>query len=170
MSDNISPPPKSVLCVCLGNICRSPTAEVILRQQAKQQGFSLLVDSAGTGSWHIGEAPDKRSQRHAKQRGYGDEMCTLTARQIQLDDFFKFDLILAMDKQNLADLQTMLQKITSSQQQKIADLALFSQFDPIFPAQAVPDPYYGNDSDFQRVIDQIESSTLAWLQRWQDNH
>ena len=101
--------PSSVLLVCLGNICRSPTAEEIFRQQAAIAGLAMKVDSAGTGDWHIGHAPDVRAQRHAKAHGYN--INKLVARQVSADDFRKFDLILAMDAQNLADLQAIKDSI-----------------------------------------------------------
>ncbi len=155
--------PYRVLCVCLGNICRSPTAEVILRHYAEQQGLLLEVDSAGTSNYHPNKAPDLRSQHYAQQAGY--DLSTLRARQIQLHDFASFDLILAMDHDNLTDLQALQQFAHNNlgQPAKRAQLALMSEHDPDFPKQAVPDPYYGKAADFWRVIRQCESSALAWL-------
>lgn len=97
--------PKSVLLVCLGNICRSPTAEEILRQKAAVAGLSLKVDSAGTGNWHVGKHPDDRSCKHAKRYGYN--INKLVARQVSEQDFYDFELILAMDNSNLEHLQAM---------------------------------------------------------------
>lgn len=88
--------PIRILCVCLGNICRSPTAEVVLRDIAQREKLSVLVDSAGTSNYHPNKAPDLRSQEHALKRGY--DLSALRARQIQLKDFCEFDWILAMDK------------------------------------------------------------------------
>ncbi len=155
--------PSSVLLVCLGNICRSPTAEEIFRQQAAIAGLDIKVDSAGTGDWHIGHAPDVRAQRHAKFNGYN--ISKLVARQVSADDFKDFDLILAMDAQNLADLQDIKASITEPTA-KLAKLALFSEEDPTYGGDDVPDPYQGEGEDFEEVIKRIESSTQAWIESW----
>lgn len=161
--------PSSVLLVCLGNICRSPTAEEIFRQQAAIAGLTMKVDSAGTGDWHIGHAPDERAQRHAKSHGYN--INKLIARQVTTDDFYKFDLILAMDAQNLADLQVIKDSLTDNTAtidppKKLAKLALFSEEDPTYGGDDVPDPYQGNGDAFEEVIDRIESSAQAWIESW----
>ncbi|WP_430736938.1 low molecular weight protein-tyrosine-phosphatase [Psychrobacter sp. VH5] len=155
--------PSSVLLVCLGNICRSPTAEEIFRQQAAIAGLSLKVDSAGTGDWHIGHSPDERSQRHAKSHGYN--IGKLVARQVSADDFRQFDLILAMDSQNLADLQAIKDGIDEPEE-TLAKLALFSEEDPTYGGDDVPDPYHGDAEDFEEVIKRIESSAQAWIESW----
>ena len=155
--------PSSVLLVCLGNICRSPTAEEIFRQQAAIAGLSMRVDSAGTGDWHIGHAPDERAQRHAKAHGY--KINKLVARQVNADDFHNFDLILAMDAQNLADLQSIKNGITDTDT-KLAKLALFSEEDPTYGGDDVPDPYTGDGDAFEEVIERIESSAQAWIESW----
>lgn len=155
--------PTSVLLVCLGNICRSPTAEEIFRQQAAIAGMALKIDSAGTSDWHIGHAPDIRAQRHAKSNGYN--ISKLVARQVTEDDFYKFDLILAMDAQNLADLQTIKDGISESTT-PLAKLALFSEEDPTYGGDDMPDPYQGDGDAFEEVIERIESSTQAWLESW----
>lgn len=152
--------PNSVLVVCLGNICRSPTAEEVLRQKAAVAGLATKVDSAGTGNWHIGKHPDERSQRHAKQHGYN--ISKLTARQVTQQDFEQFDLILAMDNQNLQDLKAMQANLPNT----TAKLALFTEECPLHGGQDVPDPYYGDDEDFERVIDYIESAADAWISCW----
>lgn len=158
--------PYRVLCVCLGNICRSPTAEVILREQAQRQGLIIHVDSAGTSNYHPNKAPDLRSQKYALQAGY--DLSALRARQIQAQDFIDFDLILAMDLDNLVDIQALYQRVKAGlPSQKHAKIALMSEHDLHYPKQAVPDPYYGNESDFKRVIAQCESSSLAWIEHWQ---
>lgn len=160
--------PSSVLLVCLGNICRSPTAEEIFRQQAAIAGLNIKVDSAGTGDWHIGHAPDERAQRHAKAHGY--KINKLVARQVSVDDFHNFDLILAMDTQNLSDLQVIKDSITNDEQNdnsnKLARLALFSEEDPTYSGDDVPDPYQGDDDAFEEVIERIESSAQAWIESW----
>ncbi len=157
---------KRVLCVCLGNICRSPTAEVILQTIAKRHGLTLIVDSAGTSNYHPNVAPDRRSQHHALQHGY--DLSALKARQVRDSDFIEFDLILAMDHTNLSDLEHWLLRIAPkiNTGQSIAKLALLSEHDPIYPLQSVPDPYYGEAPDFERVIHQIESSVSAWVHHW----
>ena len=159
--------PSSILMVCLGNICRSPTAEEIFRQQAAIAGITMKVDSAGTGDWHIGHAPDLRAQRHAKSNGYN--ISKLIARQVSADDFRKFDLILAMDAQNLADLQRIKDNIDdtgSINDKPLAKLALFSEEDPTYGGDDVPDPYEGDDDTFEEVIKRIESSAQAWIESW----
>ena len=152
--------PSSVLLVCLGNICRSPTAEEVFRQQAAIAGLSIKVDSAGTSDGHVGHAPDTRSQRHAKSHGY--KINKLIARQVSADDFRNFDLILAMDAQNLADLQAIKDSLTDT----TAKLALFSEEDPTYGGDDVPDPYQGDGEDFENVIERIESSAQAWIESW----
>lgn len=155
-----------VLCVCLGNICRSPTAEVVLRHTAQKSGLAIDVDSAGTSNYHPNKAPDSRSQKHALKRGY--DLSALRARQVQLDDFCQFDWILAMDKQNLADLQQLYQQAKQDYPtQVIANLALMSEYDTHYLKQDVPDPYYGGAEDFEYVLDQCESSALAWVEYFQ---
>ncbi len=155
--------PSSVLLVCLGNICRSPTAEEIFRQQAAIAGLSMKVDSAGTGDWHIGHAPDERAQRHAKAHGYN--ISKLVGRQVSVDDFHNFDLILAMDAQNLADLQIIKDGIVDTEA-NLAKLALFSEEDPTYGGDDVPDPYTGDADAFEEVIERIESSAQAWIESW----
>ncbi|MBU5615582.1 low molecular weight phosphotyrosine protein phosphatase [Psychrobacter sp. TAE2020] len=159
--------PSSVLLVCLGNICRSPTAEEIFRQQTAIAGLDMKVDSAGTGDWHIGHSPDIRAQRHAKSNGYN--ISKLIARQVTNDDFTNFDLILAMDAQNLTDLQLIKDSIEASNgalKKPLARLALFSEEDPTYSGDDVPDPYQGNADDFEEVIRRIESSSQAWIESW----
>ncbi|MDQ9008216.1 low molecular weight protein-tyrosine-phosphatase [Acinetobacter gerneri] len=155
--------PYKVLCVCLGNICRSPTAEVILQHYCDDHQLNVEVDSAGTSNYHPNAAPDQRSQKHAKKRGY--DLSALRARQIQLQDFIDFDLILAMDMENLSDIklleQTALQQFSSNQIR--AKVALMSEHDQDYPKRALPDPYYGGEDGFERVINQCESSSLAWV-------
>lgn len=155
--------PNSILMVCLGNICRSPTAEEIFRQQAAIAGMSIKVDSAGTGDWHVGHNPDIRAQHHAKAHGYS--IHKLVARQVNADDFTNFDLILAMDAQNLADLQMIKDNITNPKT-PLAKLALFSEEDPVYSGDDVPDPYQGEGEDFEEVIQRIESSAQAWIESW----
>ncbi|RLZ09442.1 low molecular weight phosphotyrosine protein phosphatase [Acinetobacter sp. 2JN-4] len=155
--------PYKVLCVCLGNICRSPTAEAILRHYCDAHGLAVLVDSAGTSNYHPNKAPDARSQQHAIQRGY--DLSTQRARQLRLEDFIEFDLILAMDHENFEDIQSLMAKAVRQfgADQIRAKIALMSEHDPLFTQQAVPDPYYGRADGFDRVLDQCESSSQAWV-------
>lgn len=161
--------PYKVLCVCLGNICRSPTAEVVLAHYCAQAQINVEIDSAGTSNYHPNKAPDHRSQQHAKQRGY--DLSQLRARQIQLADFVHFNLILAMDLTNLSDLKSLHAQAVQhyGADQVVAKLALMSEHDPHYLQQALPDPYYGDAADFERVIDQCESSSQAWVQYFQQH-
>nr|WP_174505696.1 low molecular weight protein-tyrosine-phosphatase [Acinetobacter sp. Marseille-Q1620] len=154
--------PYKVLCVCLGNICRSPTAEVILQHFCDEHQLNVTVDSAGTSNYHPNAAPDARSQKHARQRGY--DLSMLRARQIKLQDFIEFDLILAMDHENLSDIHALhhVALKTYGDIQVKARVYLMSEHDQDYPKQALPDPYYGGNSGFERVLDQCESSSLAW--------
>lgn len=155
--------PYKVLCVCLGNICRSPTAEIVLRHYCDEHQLNVIVDSAGTSNYHPGKAPDQRSQKHAKKRGY--DLSTLRARQLKTQDFLDFDLILAMDHQNLEDIQAVMHQAGLKYGEAClrAKVALMSEHDPEYSKQALPDPYYGGLDGFERVLDQCESSSRAWI-------
>lgn len=153
--------PYKVLCVCLGNICRSPTAEVVLRHFCDAAQLNIQVDSAGTSNYHPGKAPDHRSQKHAQLRGYN--LSALRARQLTVQDFVEFDLILAMDYENLDNIQQLMAKAQQEFEQLRAQISLMSQHDQQFPQQEVPDPYYGGDAGFEHVLDQCESSSQAWV-------
>ncbi|WP_407311422.1 low molecular weight protein-tyrosine-phosphatase [Pseudomonas sp. nanlin1] len=138
-----------VLFVCLGNICRSPTAQGVLQQQLFQAGLAERVEvaSAGTGAWHVGKPPDARSQRAALARNY--DLSAQRAQQVSVADFQHYDFIFAMDRSNLADLKR-LQPAGSR-----AELDLFlRRFDA--PVDEVPDPYYDGDAGFEQVLDLIE--------------
>lgn len=145
-----------VLFVCLGNICRSPTAEGVLRQRVKEAGLQaqVTVDSAGTGDWHCGQPPDARAIQAARSRGY--DLGGLRARQVSPPDFVRFDLILAMDRQNLADLQ----QLAGGQGGARIDLYLRRYG---LAVDEVPDPYYGGPAGFSRVLDLLEQASLALL-------
>jgi len=161
--------PYQVLCICLGNICRSPTAEVVLRHYCSEAQMNIVVDSAGTSNYHPNKAPDQRSQFHAKQRGY--DLSTLRARQVTLADFINFNLILAMDLDNLSHLKRLHTQAIQhyGADQVLAKLALMSDHDPDYLKQALPDPYYGEAADFERVLDQCESSSQAWVVYFQQH-
>lgn len=146
----------SVLFVCLGNICRSPTAEAVFRQRLQQAGLEerIRTDSAGTGDWHVGKAPDPRTCRAAAQRGY--QMDSLRARQAEPEDFHRFDFILAMDNANLQGLQAM------DPGNGKATLTRFLDYAP-GAEQQVPDPYYGGEEGFDRVLDLVEAGADGLL-------
>lgn len=159
--------PYKVLCVCLGNICRSPTAEVVLRHYCDEQQLNIVVDSAGTSNYYPGKAPDLRSQKHALKRGY--DLSALRARQLIPHDFIDYDLILAMDLENLSNIQN-IQRLAETQFGHVrARVALMSEHDQIYPKQALPDPYYGEADGFERVLDQCESSSQAWIEIFKQN-
>lgn len=148
----------SVLFVCLGNICRSPTAHGIFESMVRERGLSdrITVDSCGTGDWHIGQAPDRRATEEAAKRGYSLEH--LRARQVRYSDFNEFDYIIAMDEQNLADLAAMCPADFSG------TLSLFLPFAPDNPVDDVPDPYYGGPEGFTVVLDMVEAASEGLLQ------
>lgn len=147
-----------VLFVCMGNICRSPTAEAVFRHKVESARLSgkFIIDSAGTHDYHIGGSPDERASRAARSRGYNME--SLRARQVEREDFLRFDYILAMDRQNLA----ILQRIAGPELQ--AKARLLMEFSRDYEEQEVPDPYYGGKQGFENVLDQVESATSGLLE------
>lgn len=147
-----------VLFVCMGNICRSPTAEAVFRQKIEAAGLAgrVHVDSAGTHRYHVGNSPDQRAVRAARSRGY--DMQGLRARQVAKEDFLKFDYILAMDRQNLE----ILQRVAGPELQGKA--RLFMEFSRDFEGKEVPDPYYGGAQGFENVLDRVESASLGLLE------
>ncbi|EGQ8413047.1 low molecular weight phosphotyrosine protein phosphatase [Vibrio parahaemolyticus] len=147
---------KRILVVCMGNICRSPTGEAVLRAKAEELGVDVDIDSAGTIGYHTGNTPDSRAMAAGKQRGYSFK--GMRARQVSVQDFEDFDLVLAADKANLADL---LDICPTEHRHKVS---LFlshsnSSYDEI------PDPYYGGDDGFELVLDLIEEASVAVLQK-----
>jgi protein-tyrosine phosphatase len=148
---------RSVLFVCLGNICRSPTAEGVFRHLlgVEAPGLAVEVDSAGTADYHIGEPPDLRSQRAAARRGI--DLSGLRARQVVPADFARFDRILAMDRGNLRDLEAM------RPQNSRARLQLFLEYAPDLRRPEVPDPYYRDASAFEEVLDLSAAASLGLL-------
>jgi protein-tyrosine phosphatase len=151
-----------VLCVCLGNICRSPTAEAVLRALAEREAPGLIttVDSAGTAAYHVGEPPDRRSIAAAHRRGY--DLSPLRARRIEVADFHAFDLMLAMDRANLEALQRAAPRGAR------ASIDLFLANAPELGVDEVPDPYYGADEGFERVLDLLESGARRLLARMRE--
>ncbi|MBU2924714.1 low molecular weight protein-tyrosine-phosphatase [Colwellia sp. 1_MG-2023] len=148
---------KSVLFVCMGNICRSPSAEAVFRQKAQAEGLSLKVDSAGTVGAHVREKPDHRAQKVGVERGYSFK--GIKARRVTVQDFDNFDLILAMDNANLAELH----KIAPEHLQYKAKL--FLDFADNHDEEEVPDPYYGGANGFRFVLDLVEDASDGLLKQ-----
>jgi protein-tyrosine phosphatase len=140
----------AVLFICLGNICRSPSAEAVFRHKAKERGLNVLIDSAGTAGYHTGAPPDERSQAAGEARGY--DFSELHCRRVIEDDFAKYDYIVAMDDENVANL---IDKAPQGTEHKIVLLMSFSQVD----VDIVPDPYYGGKKGFEYVLDLIEDAS-----------
>ncbi len=143
---------KSVLFVCLGNICRSPMAETVFEKLISEKGEkdNFIVDSAGLGDWHAGEKADPRMRAHAEKRGYN---ITHRARQVKKEDFDKFDYIIGMDNQNIRGLQNLAK--TDEHRNKILKMTDFLQHHQTY---SVPDPYYGGAEGFEYVIDLLEDA------------
>jgi protein-tyrosine phosphatase len=146
-----------ILFVCLGNICRSPTAEAVFRHLVAREApeLEIAIESAGIGSWHTGEPPDRRAQAAARRRGF--DMSSIRARQIARDDFSRFDLILAMDRENLSELR---RRAPSQFQPRVR---LFLDFLEERDTDDVPDPYYGGDAGFEQVLDLTEAAARGLL-------
>jgi len=138
-----------ILFVCTGNICRSPTAEGVLRELARREGLPVHVESRGTHDYHVGEPPDERAQHHAKRHGY--DLSEQRARHVAKSDFEVFDLIVAMDRGHLR----LLERVCPSH--------LKSKLRPFLPDADVPDPYYGGPEGFEQVLDMIEEACRGLL-------
>jgi len=152
-----------ILFVCLGNICRSPTAEIVFRNLAAREApeLGIEVDSAGTAGYHIGDPPDMRTRQAALRRGY--DMSTLRARIVEPQDFGRFDLILAMDRQNL---EVLNRRAPSAARGRIR---LFLEFAPEMEVTDVPDPYYGGVNGFEEVLDLVEAASRGLLEHVRAN-
>ncbi len=146
-----------ILFVCLGNICRSPTAEAVFAAKAAAAGLDVAVDSAGTGTWHVGHPPDRRATAAAARRGY--RMDHIRARQVGAGDFRDFDHVFAMDRSNLRDLERLRPASGG------AKLGLFLSLAPDVGEDDVPDPYYGEDGGFDRVLDLLEAAGDALVEQ-----
>ena len=146
-----------ILFVCMGNICRSPTAEGVLRHLVEARGLEsrILIDSAGTHGYHAGEPPDPRTVAAAARRGY--DLSGIRARRVAANDFLEFHHILAMDQENLTYLRPL------KPEGAIADTRLFLEFSRRFPERDVPDPYYGGARGFDYVLDLVEDATDGFL-------
>ncbi|AYQ38976.1 MULTISPECIES: low molecular weight protein-tyrosine-phosphatase [Burkholderia] len=148
----------SICFVCLGNICRSPTAEGVMRHQVDAAALAdrIAIDSAGTGDWHVGEPPDTRAQAAARGRGY--DLSALRARQVSAADFERFDLLLAMDEANLAELR---RRCPPQHRDKVR---LLMEFAPDSTETEVADPYFGGAQGFEQVLDQVERACAGLLE------
>ena len=146
-----------VLFVCMGNICRSPTAEGVFAKMVADEGMDNLIeiDSAGTHAYHVGETPDPRARKHAAMRNV--KLDHLRARKAVSEDFHEFDLVLAMDKDNYAILEEIC---PAGMEHK---LQLFLDYAPNLPNSEVPDPYYGGTKGFERVLDMVEEASRGLL-------
>jgi len=149
---------RSVLFVCTGNICRSPTADGVFRHLVREAGLEakVRVDSAGTHDYHAGEPPDERAQVHALRRGY--DLSALRARQVARGDFERFDLVLAMDRGHLR----VLQRLAPPEHRH--KLRLFMEFAATRRRDEVPDPYYGGAGGFEEVLDMVEDAAHGLLE------
>ena len=147
-----------ILFVCLGNICRSPTAEGVFRAIAARDApeLAIEVDSAGTAGYHIGEPPDARTRQAARRRGY--DLSPLRARIVEPSDFENFDLILAMDRENLSVLH---HRAPAHARERVR---LLLEFAPDATVTEVPDPYYGGPNGFEEVLDLVEAATHGLIQ------
>jgi protein-tyrosine phosphatase len=157
MKDQVHIPAKSVLFVCLGNICRSPIAEGVFRHTASKHSElgGLIIDSAGLGSWHVGQPPDRRAQDTLAGRGI--DISDLRARQVTREDFEAFDLILAMDK---ANRQGLLKLASKQYHDKIR---LFMDCAPNFGVHEIPDPFFGDSEGFNYVVQLIDAASRGLI-------
>ncbi len=144
--------PRRVLIVCKGNICRSPTAAVVLSQKLKRAALNIDIDAAGTEDYHVGSPPDKRSIKHAAKRGY--DLSGHRARQVSAPDFENFDLILVADEANLSDIQRICPPHQHSK------LSLF------LGTRELPDPYYGGAEGFEEVLNLVEQRAEFFVKTW----
>lgn len=158
------PPYKRVLFVCMGNICRSPTAEGVFRKLLDEHApeLPIEVDSAGTHAYHVGEPPDPRARQAAQRRGV--DLSALTARRISEEDFERFDLVLAMDELNYTMLRELSPEVHRSRIQFFLDYA------PGLDRRDVPDPYYGGTNGFEYVLDLVEEASLGLLEHLRKDH
>ncbi|MEW8291374.1 MAG: low molecular weight protein-tyrosine-phosphatase [Candidatus Thiodiazotropha endolucinida] len=161
MNDNIK---INILFVCMGNICRSPTAQGVFRDIVEKQGLSdyIATDSAGTIDYHTGSKPDRRARETAIKRGL--DLSDLRARIVTSEDFERFDYVIAMDRSNYADLEALCPPGREDR------LHLFLDFAPHQPVREVPDPYYGGAAGFDRVFDLVEEASRGLLDNIMSHH
>jgi protein-tyrosine phosphatase len=153
-----------VCFVCMGNICRSPTAHGVFRDLVRREGLdaAIEIDSAGTHAYHVGEPPDRRSQQVAQRRGI--EMSDLRARRVEAEDFHSFDYLLAMDQDNFHGLSSIC---PPGQEER---LRMFMDFAPEMGVREVPDPYYGGPRGFEHVLDLVEAAASGLLAEIRQRH
>lgn len=165
MADSARDDGVAVLFVCLGNICRSPLAQGVFGKRVEDAGLSdhFEIDSAGTGSWHVGQRPDERMRRTARR--YGISLDHQRARQIEPEDFERFQYILAMDRDNLSKVESAAEESGSE-----AEIALFREFDPEPGDGEVPDPYYGGKDGFEHVYEIVERTSERLLDHLAERH
>ena len=154
----------SVLFVCLGNICRSPTAHAVFRKLVIDKGLTeqITIDSAGTAAYHVGKQPDMRSMETARQRGI--EMLDLRARKVDFGDFYEYDYVLAMDTENFYNLKEL------ALPEHYEKIQMFLNYSSEFNETEVPDPYYGGAQGFEHVFDLVESASAGLLEHIKQNH
>lgn len=153
-----------VLFVCMGNICRSPTAHGVFRALVEREGLAhaIGIDSAGTHAYHVGSGPDKRAQSTARSRGV--DLSDLVARRVAPQDFDEFDYVLAMDQENFISLSEICPDA------HIEKIHMFMDFAPAMRTREVPDPYYGGPSGFERVFDLVEAASEGLLDEIRRRH
>ncbi|TCJ18309.1 low molecular weight phosphotyrosine protein phosphatase [Rubrobacter taiwanensis] len=147
----------SVLFVCMGNICRSPTAQGVFERLVEREGLEgeIRADSAGTGSWHVGEPPDRRAQESARRRGI--DLSGQRARQLEPEDFERFDYVVVMDRENYRNVLAMC---PPEHREKVR---LLMEYAPETGVSEVPDPYFGGPDGFERVLDLVEEAAEGLL-------
>jgi protein-tyrosine phosphatase len=150
---------KKILFVCLGNICRSPAAEGVMKRVVEENGLEdeFFIDSAGVGAWHAGELPDSRMRAAARNRGL---ILSSRARQVKRNDFYEFDLIVTMDKNNYADCSSIRPPDGKAELRPMGDF---------MEENEVPDPYYGGASGFEKVLDMLGEGCLNLL-KWSEHN
>lgn len=149
---------KSILFVCLGNICRSPAADGVLHKMVADAGLDIEIDSAGIGSWHVGQLPDHRMRACGRRHGYD---FSHRARQVSTSDFDRFDLIVGMDAQNISDLNGLAPNAEAA-----SKIRLMASYLTSHPGQkSIPDPYYGDESDFEFAVELIEDAAEEMTKR-----
>ena len=154
----------NVLFICSGNICRSPTAEGVFRSLVAESGLdgAITVDSAGLGSWHAGEAPDRRARAAARKRGF--DLAGQRARQVKIADFDRFDYLIGMDRQNRTGLMGLCPSGADDRVHQFLDFVQGAEL------AEIPDPYYGSGDGFERVLDLIEAASRGLLTHIRENH